>query len=193
MLRSYHVQDYGWTPLSQNLSWKRRYDAFPGVTWITLGLRVQDHNIVQPGLGVKFGVVVLKNNFKYRKRQIFCIWLKTERGIVRTRVAMCHDLLRFSLSSRDLCAFDIISALEICETERKKKKYISDTLIRIQWEGDWQPPFLSVGWDEETGLVLGSLSFFLSLSLVLSLSLSCGREKAGVAPESRRNNGRESF
>ena len=118
MLRSYHVQDYGWTPLSQNLSWKRRYDAFPGVTWITLGLRVQDHNIVQPGLGVKFGVVVLKNNFKYRKRQIFCIWLKTERGIVRTRVAMCHDLLRFSLSSRFVC----LSALRQRE---KKNTYLS--------------------------------------------------------------------
>ena len=151
MLRSYHVQDYGWTPLSQNLSWKRRYDAFPGVTWITLGLRVQDHNIVQPGLGVKFGVVVLKNNFKYRKRQIFCIWLKTERGIVRTRVAMCHDLLRFSLSSRDLCAFDIISALEICETERKRKK------IHIRY---LDPMGRDLSW---------ALSFSLSLSLFLSL------------------------
>ncbi len=114
MLRSYHVQDYGWTPLSQNPCWKRRYVAFPGVTWITLGLRVQDHNIVQPICDVKVAGVALKNNFKYRKRQILCIWLIIERGIVRTRVAMCHDLLRLSLCSRDLCAYKYQCFICVC-------------------------------------------------------------------------------
>ena len=106
MLRSYHVQDYGWTPLSQNPCWKKRRYWAPLMCTSKYSLRAK--------------IITLWQRVAFRKRRVIWCWktisnigrdkssvydLIKERGIVRMGVDLCHDLLRLSLCSWDLFTF----------------------------------------------------------------------------------------
>ena len=67
----------------------------------------QDHNIaVVLSSQKRDAEAMLNNKFKYWEGQILCIRLNYRTGYcTHESVPLCHDLLRLSLCSADLCLF----------------------------------------------------------------------------------------
>lgn len=104
MLRSYHVLDYGWTPLSQNPCWIAVLSSLPRYQMSThrcaLGY-IQDHNIVLDSVPKTFSIT--SSNIGWDESFVY--------DLNRTRYCTCES---------GLCAtihWDSAFVLQICLTK----------------------------------------------------------------------------
>ena len=91
MLRSYHVSDYGWTPLSQNPCWKAAILAFSDVIlskYSHVFGHGQDHTMVGYSLRFKNLSGPAEASSNIEKVKSFVYDLNIEPGIVSMRVVL---------------------------------------------------------------------------------------------------------
>lgn len=107
MLRSYHVSNYGWTPLSQNSCWNAAICCSSRLYMSTnrqaFGF-VQDHKIVTALFSGKTGRRwCWKTSSNIGRDKSFVYDLNTRPSIVRVRVGFVSRSAEIQLVSSDLC------------------------------------------------------------------------------------------
>jgi len=132
MLRSYHVSNYGWTPLSQNSCWNAAICCSSRLYMSTnrqaFGF-VQDHKIVTAlGSGKTGPRWCWKTSSNIGRDKSFVYDLNTRPSIVRVRVGFVSRSAEIQLVSLDLC----------CQLSFSTSSYvrIPQGLYRTQGERD---------------------------------------------------------
>jgi hypothetical protein len=118
MLRSYHVSNYGWTPLSQNSCWNAAICCssrlYTSTNRQAFGF-VQNHKIVTALVTGKTGSRwCWKTSSNIGRDKSFVYDLNTRPSIVRVRVGFVSRSAEIQLVSFDLCCHSLLLLLITC-------------------------------------------------------------------------------